>query len=93
VSENLPFEVSAHSVNPTGIFVEAGAAFWQLIRVRAGLYGKHMFSVIAVEWPIDRRPANLADFCGHSARPFLFRPLMRSAPGDWQGVGGASPLR
>jgi Phage integrase, N-terminal SAM-like domain len=36
-----------------------------------GLFGEK-------RWPIDRRAANLADFCGRSVSPFLFRPLMRT---------------
>jgi hypothetical protein len=51
VSENILFEVSAHSAIPTGVFVEVGGRIWRPIGVRSGVYGNHLFSVIAAEGP------------------------------------------
>ena len=48
------------------------------VSVDEGGYGNHLISVIAVKEPIDGRHADLADFCGSCASPFLFRPLMRT---------------
>jgi hypothetical protein len=36
----------------------------------------HLFSVIAGEWPIDGRHANLADFCGLDRRACRMVPLL-----------------
>ena len=42
LSENLAAEVSAHTFNPTGFFVEARARIQGLIRGRSGLCGKQV---------------------------------------------------
>jgi hypothetical protein len=48
------------------------------IRPRFGVFGKHLFSVIAVKGPINGRHADMANSSGWIAGPFWFRPLMRS---------------
>jgi hypothetical protein len=58
VSENPADRGFRTLANSTGIFVEARAGCWQSIRVRAGLYGKHVFSVTPSDGLIDPRPTN-----------------------------------
>jgi len=53
--------------NPTGMSVEVRAGFWRPIRVRSGVYGKHLISVIAGKGPVDGRHPDLAVFRGWTA--------------------------
>jgi hypothetical protein len=77
LSENLSARGSAQSANPTRIFVQSETRFMRLIRPQSGEYDKHLLSVIAAEEPVDGRLPNLTGFCGWTAEPFWFRPLMR----------------
>jgi hypothetical protein len=47
LSENLSAEVSAHTLNPTGIFVEAGPHSLGLIRLRSEVCGRHPVAISA----------------------------------------------
>ena len=46
MSENLRIGVSARTANPTPFSAQGPLGFFDLIRLRSGLYGNHLFDVI-----------------------------------------------
>ncbi len=77
MSDNLSTEVSAHTLNPTGIFVEAKPHFLGLIRVQSDVCGNQMISDSPPSPAQKGRRPFLADFRGCHAAPFSLCLPMR----------------